>query len=45
MTNITHFCHAIQQNINKKIHVFVHANLKKYIYKTITWVIYYKDYN
>jgi len=23
MTNITHFCHVIQQNINKKIHIFV----------------------
>jgi len=32
MTNITHFCHAIQQNINKKIIYFCHANLEKKLF-------------
>jgi len=39
------FCHAIQQNINKKITHVYHANLEKIIYKTVTWVISYKYYN
>ena len=33
---ILHICyHAIQQNINKKITHFYHANLEKIIYKTV----------
>jgi len=39
------FCHVMQQNINKKTIHFFHANLEKIIYKTVTWVIYYKDYS
>jgi len=39
------FCHAIQQNINRKTIHFLHANLEKNVYKMVTWVIYYKDYS
>jgi len=30
------FCHAIQQNTNKKAIHFFHANLEKIVYKTVT---------
>jgi len=39
------FCDAIQQNINKKATHFCHANLEKIVDKTVTWIIYYKDYS
>jgi len=29
------FCHAIQQNINKKIIYICHANLEKIVYKRV----------
>jgi len=29
------FCHAIQQNINKKTTYFCNANLEKIVYKTV----------
>jgi len=35
VTNITHFFHAIQHNINKKTTHFCHANLEKIVYKTV----------
>ena len=34
-----------QQNINKKTPHFCHANLEFIFYKTVAWVIYYKDYS
>jgi len=35
MANITHFMSCYSQNINKKTTHFCHANLEKFVYKTV----------